>query len=410
MEPPLPTILELPDAMDHLEDPRHLSFWTIAPQGIKNREVLVKYSHGVSDSPELGTRQFMMPVSDLKSLDLLTDHGCHRYSSFAPTPSSSTSQPSSPTNVTLATIRSDQRRAQAQFDLFQAMVESHMNSVQTMMASMVPAVPLGVSPPTSSSSSSSSVQVVQGGSSNSNTPSYTTQQVVDLMNTRTASAPSVVVQAAQSDSKRMDHLGLELIKGVYSPVYFQSNFPPVDLDATTGRVSHYNIAFAVDTLRFQKNQSSQLDPELSDAMLKALLMLRWNSGPTGISLHAILGKTVELSVWSDVLKALRIFRQICETFIHPDLALHVAQLLTRVEDLRLQYQLISTGHWVRIFHTIFSKLRNVTAMLEADPGLDYSKMLKDLFHFDISNSLFQVAMLSTTLSPSSRQAQKTSSP
>jgi hypothetical protein len=176
----------------------------------------------------------------------------------------------------------------------------------------------------------------------------------------------------------------------------------VDLDTTTGKVVHYNIAFAVDTLRFQKNQSSQLDPELSDAMLKALLMLRWNSGPAGISLHAIVGKTAELSVWTDVLKALRIFRQVCETFIHPDLALHVAQLLTRIEDLRLQYQLISTGHWVRIFHTMFSKLRNVTAMIEADPGLDYSKLLKDLFHFDISNLLFQEAMLTTTLSSWSR--------
>ena len=35
MEPPLPTILEVPDAMDHLEDPWNLSFWTIAPQGGK---------------------------------------------------------------------------------------------------------------------------------------------------------------------------------------------------------------------------------------------------------------------------------------------------------------------------------------------------------------------------------------
>ena len=76
--------------------------------------------------------------------------------------------------------------------------------------------------------------------------------MMDMMPTlvRTPPVPSVLVQSAQSDSKRMDHLGLELVKGVYLPVYFQSYFPSVDLDATTGKVMHYNIAFAADTLRF----------------------------------------------------------------------------------------------------------------------------------------------------------------
>jgi hypothetical protein len=191
--------------------------------------------------------------------------------------------------------------------------------------STVPQVSVPISLSSSNATSSSTiVPVINTLPTNS---SFSAQQVMDMMASfsRSANAPSVVVQAAQSDSKRMDHLGLELVKGVYLPLYFQANFPPIDIDNTTGKVMHYNIVFAVETLRFQKNQTNILDPELSDATLKALILLKFNSGPSGISLHAMLGKTTDLTVWTDVLKALRIFRQICDSFIHPDLSLHVAQ-------------------------------------------------------------------------------------
>jgi hypothetical protein len=313
----------------------------------------------------------------------------------------------------LASISSDQKRAQAQFDLFKAMMLTHMSSVQAMMAattSTVPQVSVPISSSSSSATSSSAiVPVINTLPTNS---SFSAQQVMDMMASfsRSANVPSVVVQAAQSDSKRMDHLGLELVKGVYLPLYFQANFPPIDIDNTTGKVMHYNIVFAVETLRFQKNQTNILDPELSDATLKALILLKFNSGPAGISLHALLGKTTDLTVWTDVLRALRIFRQICDSFIHPDLSLHVAQLLTKVEDLRLQYPLISVAHWVRIFHMMFSKLRGVTTMFEDDPSLDYSKTLKELFYLDISLKIFQEAAFTTTMGSSSRQVQKVSSP
>ena len=81
---------------------------------------------------------------------------------------------------------------------------------------------------------------------------------------QTGPAPSVVVQAAQSDSKRTDHLGLELVRGVYLKELFQAHFPPVDYDVTRCYVTHYNFTFALDTLRALKDQEGHLDPELSD--------------------------------------------------------------------------------------------------------------------------------------------------
>ena len=111
-----------------------------------------------------------------------------------------------------------------------------------------------------------------------------------------------------------------------------------------------------------------------------------------------------------MLKALRIFRQVCASFIQPDLALHVSHLLTQVEDLRTQYQAISVPHWIRTFHSLFSKLRGVTALLEANSFLDYSKTLKDLFHLDETSLLFQEAMMTKTLGRAQQQSQIGSSP
>jgi hypothetical protein len=59
---------------------------------------------------------------------------------------------------------------------------------------------------------------------------------------------------------------------------------------------------------------------------------------------------------------------------------------------------------------MFSKLRGVTAMLEDDPSLDYSKTLKELFYLDISLKIFQEAAFTTTMGSSGRQVQKVSSP
>jgi hypothetical protein len=127
------------------------------------------------------------------------------------------------------------------------------------------------------------------------------------------------------------------------------------------------------------------------------MMLRFNSGPTGISLQAMLGKTTDIVIWTDVQRALRIFRQVCDCFINPTLALHVSHLLTRVEDLRTRYPLISAQQWIRIFHNLFARLRGVNAILEVNPNIDYSVMIRELFHLDKTSPLFQEAVLVTTL-------------
>jgi hypothetical protein len=184
----------------------------------------------------------------------------------------------------------------------------------------------------------------------------------------------------------------------------------VDIDTTTGKTIHYNISFALETLRTQKNQGSQMDPELSDTTLKALMFLKFNAGPAGISLQALLGKSTELVIWSDVKTALRIFRQVCHSFIHPQLGLHVARLFTQVEDLRTQYPAISAPHWVRIFHTTFAKLRGVNAIFAANPNLDYSIMLQTLFELDTLSPLFQEVFMATTLGQINRSASRGSSP
>ena len=304
--------------------------------------------------------------------------------------------------------------SQTQFDLFKAMMFTQMSQINSALTALAPAIPspvvhVPVLTPVVPVVSTPCTALSPAGNSTGNP---TLQQILDMMSAvvRNSPAPSVVVQAAQSDTKRNDHLALELVKGVYCPVYFDSYFPPVDIDGVTGRVTHYNISFAVDAMRLQKNQVNTLDPDLSDATLKALMFLKFNAGPTGISLHAILGKTADLVIWTDVLKALRIFRQVCANFIHPNLALHISHLLTQVEDLRSQFPAISVPQWVRIFHTIFAKLRGVEAILQANPHQDYSIMMSSLFAFDADSKLFREAERVASIGYSSRSAPRSSSP
>jgi len=201
-----------------------------------------------------------------------------------------------------------------------------------------------------------------------------------------------------------------LVRGVYLDEFFIEHFPPIDVDAATNRVIQYNFPFALEMLRTLKNHENHVDPDLGDSTLKALLMFKFNSGPNGISLQAILGKSTEITMWSEVLRALRIFRQICETFIHPELALNVASLLTRVEDLRLLYQSISVAQWVRIFHTLFAKLRGVTRLLDEDDSISYSDVLREIFKLDKHSEMFQDACFLATMGSNQRTERSYSNP
>jgi hypothetical protein len=137
-----------------------------------------------------------------------------------------------------------------------------------------------------------------------------TDQLVAIMSAiaKNNPAPEVFVQATQSESKRMDNAALELVRGVYLREYYLSHFPPLDIDIKTGRIHSYNFSFAIDMLRKKKERFCHVDPEVSDATLKATMFFKFNSGTSGASLHALLGKTTELTHWGDVLNAMQILR------------------------------------------------------------------------------------------------------
>ena len=76
----------------------------------------------------------------------------------------------------------------------------------------------------------------------------------------------------------------------------------------------------------------------------------------------------------------------------------------------MQYQVIPIPQWVRIFHTMFAKLRIVTSLQSITPLIGYNDMIRELFHLDMDSKMFQKAVLLTTVGSTQRQATKSSSP
>ena len=71
----------------------------------------------------------------------------------------------------------------------------------------------------------------------------------------------------------------------------------------------------------------------------------------------------------------------------------------------MQYQAFPTPEWIRIFHTMFAKLRIVTSLQTITPMIGC-----ELFHLDTLSPMFQKAVLLTTVGSTQRQATKSSSP
>jgi hypothetical protein len=208
----------------------------------------------------------------------------------------------------------------------------------------------------------------------------------------------------------MDNAALELVKGVYLPAYFSSHFPPLDIDVKTGRVHGYNFSFAVDMLRKKKERYCHVDPEFSDIVAKATILFKFNSGTTGASLQALLGKTTELSNWPDVLNATRIFRHICAGFVNPLLDTHLALLITHIEDLRVIYPGIPLNRWVHILHKKLASIREVSGMMATNHTKDLDNILSDLFTIDHKSEEFREAALHTSFGVRARQEANSSSP
>jgi len=194
----------------------------------------------------------------------------------------------------------------------------------------------------------------------------------------------------------MDTAAIELVRGVYLKTYFEAHFPPMDLDAKSGRVSSYNLSFAVDMFRKKKQRGCHVDPEISDAVIKATMFFKFDSGSTGASLHSLMGKSSELVSWPDVLNAMRILRHICDGFVHPTLDVHLALLITRIEDLRVLYVVIPLTQWIQILHKRLALLRDVTGIIAMHPHKEFTIILGELFHIDPRSPDFVEAVMHST--------------
>ena len=95
---------------------------------------------------------------------------------------------------------------------------------------------------------------------------------------------------------------------------------------------------------------------------------------------------------------MRIFRHICVGFVNPLLDVHLALLLTHVEDLRVVYPGIPVNRWVHILHKKFAMIREVSGMLAINPLKDIGTMLGEMFMIDHDSKEFHEAA-----SPTKRQ-------
>jgi hypothetical protein len=233
--------------------------------------------------------------------------------------------------------------------------------------------------------------------------SMTPQQLFTYMSQliHAAPAPEVIVQPATSDTKRMDCASVELIKGLYSASLFDSHFLVMDQDIRTGKIVHYNIPFAIEQMRLKKKRGCLIDADLTDAAIKALILFKFDSGPSGASLHAILGKTAEITTWSEVISSLRIFNHICDVFVNPMLAMFLDKLRNRIEDLRERFPAITVVSWIYIMHSMFASLRSVTAQLQ-DPNIHLADVLGTIFHISSTSPIFTEISLHTTHAAPSR--------
>ena len=155
--------------------------------------------------------------------------------------------------------------------------------------------------------------------------------------------------------------------------------------------------------RKKKERHYHVDPEINDATVKSIIFFKFNSGSSGASLHALLGRTTELTSWADVLTATRIFRHICVGFVHPVLDTQLALLLTHVEDLRVIYPGIPINKWIHILHKKFATIREVSGLLALDSSKDLGMILEDLFMIDHESKEFCEAALHTSFGVRARQ-------
>ena len=116
---------------------------------------------------------------------------------------------------------------------------------------------------------------------------------------------------------------------------------------------------------------------------RLLVLFKFDSGPAGASLHAILGKIAELTMWSDVISSLRIFKHICEVFVNLMLALF------------LDFPAITVVSWIYIMRVMLASLRGVTAQLQ-DPNIHLTDVLGTIFHISSTSPVLTEISLHTT--------------
>ena len=96
--------------------------------------------------------------------------------------------------------------------------------------------------------------------------------------------------------------------------------------------------------------------------------------------------------------------------VHPLLDVHLALLLTRVEDLRVVYPGIPLNRWVHILHKKFAAIREVSGIMALNPLKDLGLILGELFMIDHESKEFREAALHTSFGVRARQDTITSSP